>query len=636
MSLLILLLAATSCLTVSAQGCSNAVHSSAHITIFADIFEYFSNLNEFELLRNLVENFNSSSNEIKIVLNCHDPGKLKKYILENQALGSAEYSLTTDYIITYINSMIWQPPTTTERTSHILIMLLKKYNPHSFMKPKIQKLKRAGLQIFPMVYDTFKRFELDEMASYPTERHSFSRLNFESIESAAEALTRSVCWSIETKERGAKKAILSEVRLAGGRGPCQGRVEVNYKQTWGSLSDEHWNRHAADVICRQLKCGPSVEALKGDAFGPSTEHFLEKVDCSGDEDDVSQCLLGKWTLRDNERSQHSAGVTCLSSGVSDVRLVNGSGRCDGIVEVSVDNVWRRLSLWNFDLREGAVICREMGCGPLEKTQEVFSTPGTQTVERSRCYGTESQFSECRISLWKAQAHLPDVHAAVTCSETALSRVSLAGESGSCSGTVKIFSNGMWSTVCAMDWSTAEEAVLCKQQGCGPALELVDVKKVELSRGETPVTHFRNVHCSGSETQLSQCSAVMTPGYKCYFGEAVATCSQAEISAVKLVDGDHSCSGRVEVLYKKRWGTVCDQHWDLADASVVCRQVGCGRALQAPGGAYFGPGSGDIWLEKVFCNGTESSLSRCGAVMSKKNLCVHSQDASVICEGKAQD
>lgn len=97
--------------------------------------------------------------------------------------------------------------------------------------------------------------------------------------------------------------------------------------------------------------------------------------------------------------------------------MDGSGRCSGTVEVSVDNVWRRLSLWNFDLKEGAVICREMSCGPLVKVQEVFSTSGTQAVERSRCFGSESKFSECRIGLWKADTQLPDVHAAVVCSET---------------------------------------------------------------------------------------------------------------------------------------------------------------------------------------------------------------------------
>ncbi|XP_018432272.1 PREDICTED: scavenger receptor cysteine-rich domain-containing group B protein-like [Nanorana parkeri] len=498
------------------------------------------------------------------------------------------------------------------------------------MKPKIHKLKRAGFEVFTLVYEAPRKFELEEVASYPAEWHSYIRSNFQDSDGAADALVRSVCRSLEAKEHIAKKELLSEVRLAGGNGPCQGRVELLYNQTWGTLSDEHWDRRAADVICRQLKCGPSVEALKGDTFGAGAGHVLEKVDCTGDEGDVSQCLLGAWTERDQERSRHSAGVTCLSSGVSGVRLVNGSGRCDGTVEVSVDDEWRRISLWNFDLREGAIICREMGCGPLVKVQEVFSTLGTKTIERSRCFGSESKFSECRISLWKADANQLDIHAAVVCSETALSKVSLAGKSGPCSGKVKVFYNDLWSTVCAMEWGAAEEAVLCTQQGCGPALEMVDVKKVDLSRAATPQTHFRNLHCSGSEAHLSQCSAVVSSGYKCYSEEATATCSQAVVSEVRLVDGRHSCSGRVEVLFKKKWGTVCDQHWDLSDAEVVCREVGCGPAVEAPGGAYFGPGSGTIWLEKVFCNGTESALSHCGAVVSRKNLCVHSQDASVIC------
>ncbi|XP_040203924.1 antigen WC1.1-like [Rana temporaria] len=633
MLLLILLIISTTCLSVSAQGCSSGVPSSAHIIIYSDAFEYLRHLEDFQTIRKLVEAFNSSSNEVKIELYSYDPKMLGNYIRTHQALGSAAYSVTKDYIITYIDSMIWQPPATTERKSHILILLLSHSYPHVFMKPKIHKLKRAGFQIFTLVYGALREYELEEVATYPAEWHSYSRMNFQSSDRAAEALVRSACRNIEAKERVAKKQLLSEVRLVGGNGPCQGRVELFYNQTWGTLSDKHWDRQAADVICRQLKCGPSVEAQKGDTFGG---HVLEKVDCTGDESDVSQCLLGAWTGRDDVRSEHSAGVTCLSSGVSGVRLVDGSGRCNGTVEVSVDNVWRRLSLWNFDLREGAVVCREMGCGPLVKVKEVFSTSGTQAVERSRCFGSESTFSECRIGLWKADTKLPDVHAAVVCSETAISKVSVAEESGKCSGKVKIFSNELWSTVCATEWSAAEEAVLCKQQGCGPALELVEVKKVVFRRGvTTPHTNFRNVHCSGSETHLSQCSTVMSRGYKCYSWEALVSCSPTGVSEVRLEGGPHSCSGRVEVQYKKRWGTVCDQDWDLSDAEVVCRQVGCGPAVQAPGGAHFGPGNGDIWLEKVFCNGTETELSHCGAVMSKKNLCVHSQDASVICEEKTQ-
>lgn len=42
--------------------------------------------------------------------------------------------------------------------------------------------------------------------------------------------------------------------------------------------------------------------------------------------------------------------------------------------------------------------------------------------------------------------------------------------------------------------------------------------------------------------------------------------------IRLVGGD-SNSGRVEVLYEGRWGTVCDDFFDKNAAKVVCRMLG---------------------------------------------------------------
>ena len=106
--------------------------------------------------------------------------------------------------------------------------------------------------------------------------------------------------------------------------------------------------------------------------------------------------------------------------------------------------------------------------------------------------------------------------------------------------------------------------------------------------------------------------------------------------VRLVNSSGPHKGRVEVFLLGQWGTVCDNRWDLADAMVVCNQLGYLRAVGAPRSAAFGAGSGLSWYYYVECTGNESSLNECNHYTFNNfgRACPHSQDAGVVCTSES--
>ena len=43
-----------------------------------------------------------------------------------------------------------------------------------------------------------------------------------------------------------------DLRLMGGTAMYEGRVEICYNETWGTICDEYWSTNAANVACKQL------------------------------------------------------------------------------------------------------------------------------------------------------------------------------------------------------------------------------------------------------------------------------------------------------------------------------------------------------------------------------------------------
>ncbi len=84
-----------------------------------------------------------------------------------------------------------------------------------------------------------------------------------------------------------------------------------------------------------------------------------------------------------------------------------------------------------------------------------------------------------------------------------------------------------------------------------------------------------------------------------------------------------------------WGSVCDDQWDISDAQVVCRQLGCGAALRADGNSVFGAGKGVVWLNRVECRGNEIHLWDCPLSLKNHTDCSHKEHAGLTCAGHSK-
>ncbi|KAL7860897.1 hypothetical protein AOLI_G00172460 [Acnodon oligacanthus] len=210
-------------------------------------------------------------------------------------------------------------------------------------------------------------------------------------------------------------------------------------------------------------------------------------------------------------------------------------------------------------------------------------------------------------------------------------IRLVDGDGVCSGRVEVYYNGQWGTVCDDSWGDSDAAVVCREMGCGRAVRATE--SVHFGQGSDPIL-LDDVQCSGSESSITACRHNGWGKHNCRHSEdAGVVCSGPD--EIRLVNGKSRCCGRVEIKHNGQWGTVCDDDWDMNDAEVVCRQMGCGRAVSAPHSAHFGQGSEPTWLDNVGCRGTERYLTQCSHNGFTKEDCEHQEDAGVVCSNDLQ-
>ena len=160
-----------------------------------------------------------------------------------------------------------------------------------------------------------------------------------------------------------------DVRLVAGPSGMEGRLQIFHTGAWGDVCDDYLEGsygegYTVQTVCQQLGYRDGVYLSTYPA--PANVFILDDVNCSGTERRIDACPHRAWGGH-NCVTFEGAGIRCSTYGEGQARLVDGTARNNGRIEVLHNNVWGTVCddgiAGMVETRFAEVACRELRFTP---------------------------------------------------------------------------------------------------------------------------------------------------------------------------------------------------------------------------------------------------------------------------------
>lgn len=306
---------------------------------------------------------------------------------------------------------------------------------------------------------------------------------------------------------------------------------------------------------------------------------------------------------------------------SGIRLVDGYHPWEGRVELYVNGHWGTICDDDFDNVDAGVICFMLGYsrnGYAYASAKFGSGTGSILLDDLQCYGYENDISECRSSGWYKHncghsedagvscsgGHLSSTTESHTTEETSqgVTGIRLVGGSYPWEGRVEVYHNHQWGTICDDSFDKQDAQVICAMLGYYRYGSITAYDSAAFGQGSGPIM-LDDLHCSGYESDISQCGSGGWLVHNCGHGEDASVSCQYPVSREvsttypswhEITTNFHDTStnigyqghiplrltygheGFLEVYHNGRWGNVCYNNQDIGRLVYLCDYLGYHR------------------------------------------------------------